>query len=141
MFSRINFFFAVAALAITVFYIVGRYLIVAPVALLVPVLAPYVAGAVILVSLMLIVRSLSDTMSNFEVMTFAARSSPMGAIGYAAQLCILGAHALVVLGAWRLMPPENPSAALPPLAIAVWLYAAGVFAALADWRRRAAAGR
>ena len=141
MFSRINFFFAVAALAITVFYIVGRYLIVLPIALVAPVLAPYVAGAVILVALMLIVRSLSDTMSNFEVMTLSARSRPMRALGYVAQLCIFAAHILVVLGAWRLMPPENPAAALPPLAIAVWLYAAGVFAALADWRKRASVAR
>jgi hypothetical protein len=36
MLPRINFFFSVAALAITVFYVVGRYLIVLPVALVSP---------------------------------------------------------------------------------------------------------
>ena len=139
MFSRINFFFAVAALAITVFYVVGRFLIVTPIALFAPGLAPYAAGVVILAALMLIVRSLSDTMSNFEAMTLAARTRATGALGFFAQAMIIAAHAMIVGGAWQLMPPADPRAALPLLAIAVWLYAAGVFAALADWRRRAAA--
>jgi hypothetical protein len=138
MLQRINFFFAVAALAVTVFYVVGRYLIVLPVSLVLPGLAPYVAGVVILAGLMLIVRSLSDTMSNFETLTFAARTRPTGMIGHVAQGLIVAAHGLVAVGAWQLMAREDPAAAIPALAIAVWLYAGGVFAALADWRRRAA---
>jgi hypothetical protein len=138
MLPRINFFFSVAALAITVFYVVGRYLIVLPVALVSPALAPYVAGAVILAGLMLIVRSLSDTMSRFETMTFAARTRPAGTIGLVAQALMIAAHGLVAAGAWQFFGQEAPAAAVPPLAIAVWLYAAGVFAALTDWRRRAA---
>lgn len=140
MILRVNFLLAVATLAAMGFYLAGRYLIVAPVALLKPEWAGYVAAAVILVALMLMVQTLAKVMDRLVRLTNmarAARNRGTGPLGISAQGALAAGHLAMAYGVYGYYFAGNGPTRLLSVALAVLLYAAGVASALSDWRRQA----
>lgn len=137
MFSRINFLFAVAALTVLVFYLVGRFVILVPLAAVAPAWAVYAGGAIVLIALALIVRTLSRVVANLEDLTNLARVQPSGFPGLAGQVSILFGHVSFGASIYLLIVSGGADSATRFWALAFVLYAAGVGSALLDWRRRA----
>ena len=140
MFARINFLLALAAVAAIVFYLLGRYFVVAPVAATAPQWASYAAGVVTLVALMLIVLTLAAAIRGLEHVTNAARRQPVGPTGYAGQISIVLAHLLSGACIYRAPASTSAGAGIETWALVIVLYSAGAGAAFVDWRKRAAAG-
>jgi hypothetical protein len=131
---RINILIAAAALTVMTFYLLGRYLIVAPVARIWPDWAGYAAGAAILVGLMLTVQVLAKVMDRFRKLAVSAATRPMGTLGISAQGSITAGHLAAVYGIYGMLSDTGTSLSF---LLSAFLYAAGLFFALNDWRRRA----
>lgn len=141
MFARINFLFALAAVAAIVFYLLGRFLVVAPVAAIAPQWTAYAAGVVTLVGLMLIVLTLAGAMRGLENITNAARPKPFGLAGYAGQISIVFAHLLFGACIYRALASAGAGAGIETWTVVIVVYAAGTAAAFVDWRKRGGSGR
>lgn len=134
MIYRINFLLAAAALTVMMFYLLGRYLIVAPVSRLWPDWAGYAAGAAILVALMLTVQILAKVMDRFQKLAVSAAARPMGTLGISAQGSMTAGHLAAVYGIYGML---SDTGTYLSFLLAAFLYAAGLLCASKDWRRRA----
>jgi hypothetical protein len=134
--ARINFLLAAAMVLAMVLYLVGRYLIVAPLSWIEPQWASIAASIWLLASLMLGVSFLADIQKRLS--TFPVRVvHSVGMPGLIGQALILAGHMLIALAAYRWFNGTLTLHLLVVLLPAI-VYALGVAMVLFDLRRRTA---
>lgn len=136
MIARINFLLATALVLAMVMYLVGRYLIVAPISLIDSKWASVAAAIWLLVALMLGVSFLADIQARLSVFPVRVVQS-IGTPGLVGQALILAGHGLIALAAYRWFSGTLTLNLLVVLLPAI-VYALGVAVVLFDLRRRTA---
>jgi hypothetical protein len=134
MIARINLLLGTALVIAMAMYLVGRFLIVAPVRWIVPEWSSTAAGIWLLVSLMLGVSSMARIQTRLAAMPAAVVHS-IGMLGLTGQALLLAGHILILIAAYRWFAGTLAVNLLVAILPAI-VYGLGVIAVLMDLRRR-----
>jgi hypothetical protein len=136
MASRVNFLVAAGVLTAMILVLLGRLLIVVPLAWLAPDWASVAFGAWLLIGLMLVVNLLSRMQKKLEKMAGGAQRRPPGRLGISGQALLYIGHILLLAAGYAWWSGEEGLRAPESTALAALLYLGGIAAALTDWRHR-----
>jgi hypothetical protein len=134
--ARINFLLATALVLAMAMYLVGRYVVVAPLSWIEPQWASIAAAIWLLVSLMLGVSFLANIQTRLSTFPPGVVQN-IGMPGLIGQALILAGHLLIALAAYRWFSGTLTLNLLVVLLPAI-VYALGVAIVLFDLRRRTA---
>jgi hypothetical protein len=137
MIARLNFLFAVSILTVLLFYFVGRFVILQVILASAPALAPYFSAAYALAALMLTVLVLAKTVIRLGPVSTVVRYRKAGMRSGVAQVALYLAHLCTLFAAYTMFSQQDVAAAWWPWVLAALLYAGGIAATMAEWRRLA----
>lgn len=135
MLYRLNFLLACGALVGIALCLLARYAVYAPLAAMLPESGSYLAGALLLICLMLTVLILAVTEGRLEALRLG-RAHTRRPLGIAGQAMIVIGHLVALFAAYRFLRGEDGQWA-GVLALVVLLYVGGTAAAFTDMRRSA----
>lgn len=134
MLTRINFLLGFGLLTAVAFYLIGRFVVVRPLAALAPEWVGPAIGVFVLAALGLTVQILSMVQSGMN------RIADPATVGYAttafSQTAIAFGHAGLAYALYGFLAGQEPVADTE-LALAAALYLAGVAIAIQGWRKKA----
>jgi uncharacterized RDD family membrane protein YckC len=123
-------------LIVIAFYLLGRYVFVAPLTYLLPSLAKPVAGLFVLAGVGLTVQLLAMAMGKLSGVASYGKGQAPGVLTLISQITLLCGHVGMFYAAIRLFHYEHPIS-VPQILVAATLYGTGVVLAIHEWRQRA----
>lgn len=135
MLPRLNFLFGLGLLIVIAFYLLGRYVVVAPLVSLLPSLAKPVAGLMVLAGVGLTVQLLAMAMGKLSGVASYGDTQAPGRLTLISQASLLCGHVGMIYAAIRLFHDEHP-VSVAQILIAATLYGTGVVLAIHEWRQR-----
>lgn len=122
-------------LIVTTFYIVGVYLILAPISKFAPVWLRFATGAIVLIAMGFTVQLLAAAMSGMAGVARYVAGRSSRAIFFAAQATLACAHLCMLYALTDLVINSAPASTVLLLAMTV-LYVSGVALSLYEWKLR-----
>lgn len=137
MLARINLLFAFSISSLLVFYFAGRLILIKIVAAVAPSMVPYFIAAYTLAALMLTVLIVAKTTVRLAGFAMAARASRVSTRFFVAQVMLCLAHLSVFVAIYALFASSGGGGIQWAWLLGPLLYAAGIYLAVIDLRKRA----
>ncbi|MFN0038410.1 MAG: hypothetical protein ACKVP2_02725 [Burkholderiales bacterium] len=135
MLPRLNFLLGLGILILLAFYLLGRYLVIAPLISLLPSVAKPIAGLLVLAAVGLTVQFLAMAMGKLSGVASYGNAQAPGRLTLISQVSLLCGHVGMFYAAIRLFHDERP-VSVAQILIAATLYGTGVVLAIHEWRQR-----